>query len=132
MVFLTRALSAIVLFAAGGAILSTLSTTASAQTVTGTMQGTIRDTSGAVLPGVAVTIVSADTGGTREVVTNDAGFFSAPFLPLGQYRVTATLASFGIVVREGIEITLNRTTVVDFTLSPSVTDTVTVRAAAPV
>jgi outer membrane receptor protein involved in Fe transport len=108
-----------------------LSTTAFAQTVTGTMQGTVRDTSGAVLPGVTMTIASVDTGGTREAVTNDAGFFSAPFLPLGQYRVTATLSNFGIVVREGIEITLNRTTVVDFTLNPSVSDTVTVRAAAP-
>jgi outer membrane receptor protein involved in Fe transport len=109
-----------------------LSTLASAQTVTGTMQGTVRDTSDAVLPGVTVTIASVDTGATRDVVTNDAGFFHAPFLPLGQYRVTATLASFGTIVREGIEITLNRTTVVDFTLNPRVTDTVTVRAAAPV
>jgi outer membrane receptor protein involved in Fe transport len=109
-----------------------LSTPAAAQTVTGTMQGTARDTSGAVLPGVTITIASVETGGTREVVTNDAGFFHTPFLPLGQYRVTATLSNFGTVVREGIEITLNRTTVVDFALNPSVTDTVTVRAAAPV
>jgi outer membrane receptor protein involved in Fe transport len=108
-----------------------VSAPASAQTVTGTMQGTARDTSGAVLPGVTITIASVDTGGTREVVTNDVGFFHAPFLPLGRYKVTATLSTFGTVVREGLDITLNRTTVVDFELNPSVTDTVTVNAAAP-
>lgn len=127
MVFPTRTALAFVLCAAA---LSPIA--ASAQTVTGTMQGTVRDTSGAVLPGVTVTMASVDTGGTRDTVTNDAGFFHTPFLPLGRYRVTATLSNFGTVVREGIEVTLNRTTVVDFELNPSVTDTVTVNAAAPV
>lgn len=132
MVFLARAVLTLVLLVPSLSILSTLSTAAAAQTVTGTMQGTVRDTSGAVLPGVTVTIASVDTGGAREVVTNDAGFFHAPFVSLGQYRVTATLSNFGTVVREGIEITLNRTTVVDFELNPSVTDTVTVNAQPPV
>ena len=131
MVFAARAVFAVVLIVSFLFPLSTPAS-ASAQTVTGTMQGTVRDTSGAVLPGVTVTIASVDTGNTRDVVTNDAGFFHAPFVPLGQYRVTATLANFGTVVREGIDITLNRTTVVDFSLNPSVSDTVTVSAAAPV
>ena len=70
--------------------LSTLSTPAFAQTVTGTMQGTARDTSDAVLPGVTVTIASVNTGATRDVVTNEAGFYSAPFLPLTRPTIGPT------------------------------------------
>jgi hypothetical protein len=116
------------------ALLVTLTTVvpaAVAQTVTGTVQGTVRDTSDAVLPGVTVTIQHFDTGALRELTTNELGFYQAPFLPLGRYRVTATLATFGTVIREGIDVTLNTTSVVNVTLNPAVTDTVTVRAEAP-
>ena len=96
-----------------------LSTTASAQTVTGTMQGTVRDATGGVLPGVTVTARSGDTGQSRETVTNDAGFYALPFLPLGAYDVTAVLAGFKTVVREAIDVSLNVTRVVDFELAPA-------------
>src|SRR5688572_24241555 len=56
-----------------------------AQTVTGTIQGTVTDSSGGVLPGAAVTITNADTGAERTVVTNDAGFYSASFIQIGRY-----------------------------------------------
>ena len=69
---------------------------------------------------------------TRETVTNEAGFYSAPFLPLGAYDVTATLAGFKTVVREAIDVSLNDTRVVDFELTPAtVAETVIVRAEAP-
>ena len=104
-----------------------------AQTVTGTLQGTIKDAGGGVLPGVAVVARSADTGATRETVTNDAGFFVLPFLPLGGYEVSASLAGFKTVVREAITVTLNATRVVDFELAPAaVAETITVRAQTPV
>ncbi len=99
-----------------------------AQTVTGTLQGTVVDTSNAVLPGVTVTIRNIDTGAERVVVTNETGFYSAPYLPIGRYAVTAELAGFGAVTHEGIEVGLNQTRVKDFKLDPRVTQSVTVRA----
>ena len=103
----------------------------SAQTVTGTIQGTVSDTSGGVLPGVTVVIKHMDTGAERNVVTNESGFFSAPFVALGRYSVSAALSGFGTVTREGIQVGLNDTRVVDLVLDPRVTDSITVRGEAP-
>jgi hypothetical protein len=102
-----------------------------AQTVTGTVQGTVTDSSGGVLPGVTVAVRHVETGQERTVVTNDTGFYTAPFVPLGEYRLTATLAGFGSVVRENIQVGLNQTQVVDFRLDPRVSEAVTVTAALP-
>jgi hypothetical protein len=103
-----------------------------AQTVTGTLQGTVVDSSGAVLPGVTVTIRNNETGGRRDAVTNDVGFYSAPYLPIGRYTVTASLDGFQTVVREGVQVSLNDTRVVNFEQKPaSVAETVTVTAAEP-
>ena len=98
-----------------------------AQTVTGTIQGTVSDTSGGVLPGASVVIRNMDTGAERTVVTNEAGFYNAPFVQLGRYVVTAALTGFGTVAREGITVALNTASVVDFKLDPKITDLVTVR-----
>ena len=102
-----------------------------AQTVTGTLQGTVTDTSGGVLPGVTVTVTQVDTGAERALVTNGEGFYSAPFLQIGRYRVTAGLSGFGSVTRTGIVVGLNDTRVADLTLDPRATETVTVTANAP-
>ena len=108
------------------AMLAVLCTEAAAQTVTGTIQGTVSDTSGAMLPGVTVTIKNTDTGAQRTVVTNEAGIYTAPFVPLGRYEVRAELSGFGTVLREGIQVALNETAVVDFKMDPRVTELVTV------
>src|SRR5215216_4130355 len=71
-----------------------------AQTVTGTIQGTATDTSGGVVPGVTVTIRNMDTGAERVVITKEAGFYTAPFIAIGRYSLTATLSGFGAVVKE--------------------------------
>ena len=113
------------------ALLVLTTNAAVAQTVTGTIQGTVTDTSGAVLPGVTVTIRSADTGAVRTVVTNEGGFYNAPFVQIGRYSVMAALTGFGAVTREGIEVALNATRVIDFTLDPKLTESVTVRGDAP-
>lgn len=99
-----------------------------AQTVTGTLQGTARDSSGGVLPGVTIAVRNTETGLERSLVTNEKGLYRVPFLPLGYYRVTASLPNFGTVVRERVEVTLNSTTVADFTLNPRVTEEVRVSA----
>jgi hypothetical protein len=56
---------------------------AQSQSINGTIEGTVRDNSGGVLPGVSVTVTNADTGTSRTVVTNESGLYRAPLLPLG-------------------------------------------------
>lgn len=107
------------------------STTISAQTVTGTINGSVTDRSGGALPGATITIRNVDTGLERIVVADSKGFYNAPFLPVGRYRVTAELAGFGNMRRENVGVELNFTTVQDFVLDPSMTETVTVSADAP-
>jgi hypothetical protein len=97
-----------------------------AQTVTGTIQGTVTDPNGAVVPGATVVIRNVETGQERTVETNDEGSYVATFLPIGRYNVTATGKGFGSVLREGVEVPLNQNIISDFQLSPTVGETVTV------
>jgi hypothetical protein len=124
----THTRSVRLLFAAFGFLLFVLATPAAlrAQTVTGTMQGTITDQSGAVIPGVTVTLRNVETGQERVVTTNDDGTYNAPFLPLGRYNVTASTSNFGRVTRENVEVTLNQTIISNFELRPAVNEDVTV------
>jgi outer membrane receptor protein involved in Fe transport len=101
------------------------------QTVTGTLQGTVVDTTGAAAPGATILMQNRETGYKRELVTNARGYYQAAFLPIGPYRVTASLAGFGRVVRDRVEVRLNSTSVVDFSLDPRVTEDVTVIAERP-
>ena len=66
-------------------ILAGLPRMAAAQSPTGSIEGTIVDASGAVLPGVTVTLVQADTKITRVAVSDGNGLFNAPLLPVGVY-----------------------------------------------
>lgn len=107
---------------------------ASAQTVTGTLQGTVSDSKGAVVPGADVVIRNIETGQERNVKTASEGTYLAAFLPIGRYTVTASGPGFSKVAQENIEVTLNKTIVVNFTLNPSsVTEAVVVTSdAAPI
>src|SRR5215217_3533203 len=106
----------------------------SAQTVTGTLQGTVSDSKGAVVPGADVVVRNMETGQERNLKTGGEGTFLAAFLPLGRYTVTASGPGFNKVAQENIEVTLNETRVVNFTLNPSsVTEAVVVTSdAAPI
>jgi carboxypeptidase family protein len=68
-----------------------------AQAVTGTILGNITDTSGAVMPGVTVTLTNSGTGLQRVVVTDSNGEYTAPSLPTGRYLVKAELPGFKTV-----------------------------------
>jgi hypothetical protein len=83
----------------------TVPAAAQSQAINGTIEGTVRDAQGGVLPGVTVTITSTETGVMRVVTTNDEGFFRAPLLPLGVYKLRFELASFS--PRERTEVTLS-------------------------
>ena len=65
-----------------------------AQENTGTITGVVTDDTGAVLPGVTVTVKQAETGFTRDVVTGSTGAYTAGLLPPGTYTVTFTLQGF--------------------------------------
>src|SRR4051794_8037304 len=97
----------IVLLAALGAVASVAP--AFAQSATATIEGTIVDQSGALLPGVTVTIAEVDTGTQRVVVTDANGVFSAPLLPVGVYSLTAELAGFQTQKQPEIKVTIGQT-----------------------
>ena len=105
---------------------------ASAQVTTGTISGTVRDSSGAALPGVQIVILNEQTGISRTVQTDPAGRYSAPLLSLGNYRVTGTLEGFQTEVRSGIELTVGREAIVDLSLTVgAMTQSVEVTGEAP-
>ena len=67
---------------------------ATGQTVTGEIRGTVRDSSGGVLPGVTVTATNTQTGLKRTETTSGAGLYVIPSLPIGTYTVAAELQGF--------------------------------------
>jgi hypothetical protein len=117
------------------AVLIALTTPAfgQSQAINGTIEGTIVDASGAVLPGVTVTVINTDTGTSRSVVTNESGVFRAPLLPLGTYRVSAELSGFRKFEQTGVSLAAGQTAVINMTLSVGeMTEVVSVVADTPV
>ena len=82
---------------------------AQSQTTTGTIQGNVVDPNGAVVSGATVTVRNVNTGFERSVTSNSDGFFTAPLLPLGMYRVTTTAGGFANSVLENVEVTIGNT-----------------------
>src|SRR6266508_809833 len=99
-----------------------------AQTSTvGSISGTVRDPTGAVVPRAQVVIEEERTGFSRTVVANDEGFYSAPSLPFGRYSVSTAPQGFKKTVSTGQDLHLNEHLVVNLTLEIGpVTETVTV------
>lgn len=100
--------------------------------INGSIEGVITDESGAVLPGVTVTVTNLDTGDTRVAVTNDSGLYRAPLLPLGRYKVEAELQGFKKLERTGINISAGQTAVISMKLGVGdLSETIQVTADAP-
>ncbi len=98
-----------------------------AQSTGGSLFGTVRDSTGSVLPGVTVVVTNTDTSLARTVVTDSGGRYDAPALLPGPYSVKATLEGFTSIVRSGITLTVGRDAVVDLELAlGKVSDEVTV------
>src|SRR5881628_1741294 len=96
---------------------------------TAQISGTVRDASGAVLPGVEITATQTETGIARTTITNETGFYVLPSLPLGPYRLEAALAGFRTFVQTGIVLQVNGNIVVNATLEVGqVAQTVEVQA----
>ncbi len=102
------------------------------QLATGSIAGTVKDSSGAVTPGVQMTVRNTDTGIARTLQTEANGRYSVTNLAPGTYEVHAELTGFGKGVRQGITVTIGREAVVDFSLSPGeVQEQVVVTGEAP-
>jgi Carboxypeptidase regulatory-like domain/TonB dependent receptor-like, beta-barrel len=85
-------------------VLLALTVAAVAQESRGTITGTVRDASKGLVPGATVTVVNVAMGTTVTVTTNDAGFFQAPYLLPGTYRVEVELLGFKKYVREKVDV----------------------------
>ncbi len=105
---------------------------AGAQGTTARLVGTVREPSGAVIPGATVTAVNLDTAWQREAITNDEGDYVMPNMPIGRYEVAAELTGFKRVARAPVALDVDQTARVDFALEVgSVTETIEVRADQP-
>jgi len=102
------------------------------QEITGSFLGTVRDPSGAAIPGAVVTITDAEKKLlVRTVVTDGEGQFSAPLIAVGTYDIAAEAKGFKKHVALGIKLDLNQRRAVDITLEVgNITETVTVVAEA--
>ncbi|MEO5895043.1 MAG: TonB-dependent receptor [Vicinamibacterales bacterium] len=102
-----------------------------AQEQRGTIEGTIKDTSGAVLPGVNVEAKS-DNGAVVTTTTNAEGIYRFPSLAPGNYALAVTLQGFGPGKNDLVHIGLGQVKKVDFSLQPAgVTESVQVTAETP-
>jgi outer membrane receptor protein involved in Fe transport len=87
-----------------------------AQETTATLVGTATDTSGAVLPNVAIKATNLATNASRETASDASGNYSIPFLPAGDYTITATLTGFQAQKIDRITLQVQQSARVDFKL----------------
>jgi len=96
---------------------------------TSSIVGTVADSSGALMPGVGITVRNDDTGAVRETVTNDTGHYAVQALRPGKYSVTATLPGFKTAVVKGRELQVSIPATVNLVLElGDVTQEITVSA----
>src|SRR5437016_4266937 len=74
---------------------------------TAQISGTVKDQSGAVLPGVEIHMTQTDTGVSRDAVTNETGSYVLTNLPIGRYRMEASLPGFRTYAQTGIVLEVN-------------------------
>src|SRR5213593_2077444 len=87
-----------------------------AQTSTATILGVVKDTTGALIPGVSITIKHTDTGQTRTAISSETGDYIVALLPVGEYEITTTIPGFKQEVRRGINLVVGQQAVINLTL----------------
>ena len=103
-----------------------LSTSAFAQRTTGGLTGTVKDNTGAVIPGVTVTLTGEFVMGTPTSVTNENGVYRFLNLSPGTYNMTFTLTGFADFNRQGLVVSVGMTTEENVTLQlSSVSESIT-------
>jgi hypothetical protein len=120
------------LFLALGSLLFVSPATARAQVTTADLVGTIKDSSGAVVPGATVALTNEATGVSRSTTTSDSGTYSFTSLPPGRYRLSAELSGFRRIERTGVDLQVNQRAQIDLGLElGSVSESVVIQGTAP-
>lgn len=105
---------------------------AGAQAVTGTMLGRITDGSGAVVPGVTVTLTNTGTKLTRVVTTDTDGEYTAPSLPPGRYTIVAEIPGFKSVTMPDVALGVDQRLRMDLKLEVgALTESITIEGTSP-
>ncbi len=100
-----------------------------AQATTAQISGTVKDQSGAVLPGVEITVTQTATGAKRSAVSNETGNYVLASLPLGPYMLEAALPGFKSYVQSGIVLQVDASPTINVVLQVGqVTEQVEVQA----
>ncbi len=116
-----------------GVTISLSTTSLAAAQGTAELNGRVTDESGAVLPGVSVSATQTETGFSRTDVTDAAGAYVMPNLPVGPYRLEVSLQGFRTYVQTGIVLQVGATPTINAVLAVgSLEETVSVEAAAPI
>src|ERR1700724_1716147 len=98
---------------------------------TATLNGVVRDSSGAVLPQATVTLQNTKTGTLRESLTNDSGLYVFVSVPPGEYVLKVRKDGFSTATQAGLHVLVNQASTQDFTLRVGSTQqSVTVEASA--
>ena len=90
-----------------GLIVVLLSASTVMAQATAQITGTVKDSSGGVLPGASVTVTQTETGFKREAISDTDGVFNLPSLPIGPYRLEVALQGFRTFVQTGIVLQVN-------------------------
>src|SRR5712691_2419872 len=115
-----------------GVVVLLLTATHAWAQATAQINGTVVDQSGAVLPGVTVVAIQTETGFRREVVTDESGSYALLNLPIGAYRLEASLVGFRSFVQTGIVLQVSSNPVIKVTLQlGELAETLTVQGQAP-
>jgi outer membrane receptor protein involved in Fe transport len=106
---------------------------ASAQRTTGTLVGVTKDDTGAVLPGVTVTLTGEHLVGSRSSVSNEQGLYHFAAIPPGTYNVTYTMPGFGTLNRTGVRVAVGDTSELNVSLKLTQrSEEITVTGEAPI
>ena len=115
-----------------GALILLLTAGAAWAQATAQLSGTVRDESGAVLPGVTVTVTQTNTGLMRTAVTDGTGSYLLTNLPIGPYQLEVALQGFRSYVQTGIVLQVGGTPTINAVLGiGALEESVTVDAATP-
>src|SRR5881397_966601 len=87
-----------------------------AQTSAATILGVVKDTTGALIPGVSITVKHTETGLTRTAISSETGDYNVPLLPVGAYEISTAMPSFKQDVRRGIDLVVGQQAVINLTL----------------
>ena len=105
---------------------------ASAQVDAGAISGTVKDSSGGVVPGAKVTLTNEDTGQQLSTTSGSTGEYVFAPIRIGHYSVSAELQGFRRVQQNNVTVDVQQRVVVDFTLQPGQpTETVVVNEVPP-